>query len=76
VHGAVAPGTEFIAPDEPAPLASLNPELAAQTTARFPASFATQATPHPALIPQEVAGKPRRHLRIPARPSSKDLLAA
>src|SRR5207253_298155 len=34
------------------------------------------ATPHPALIPHEVAGNPGRHPRVPARPSSKDLLAA
>jgi hypothetical protein len=45
-------------------------------TARIPTSFATQATPYPALIPREVAGNPRRHPRIPARPSSKDRLAA
>src|SRR5687767_6737362 len=31
-----------------------------------------QATAHPALIRHEVAGNPRRHPRIPARPSSKN----
>jgi hypothetical protein len=51
----------------------------AQTTTAsrmYPASFASQATPHPALIPHEVAGNPRRHPRIPARPSSKGPAAA
>jgi hypothetical protein len=30
------------------------------------------ATAHPAHIPQEVAGRPRRHPRIPATPGSKE----
>jgi hypothetical protein len=38
------------------------------------ASFSIQATPHPARIPQEVAGNRRRHPRIPATEGSKGYL--
>jgi hypothetical protein len=54
-------------------LALLSPEVAADNdgTGTYLVSFAIQATTHPALIPQEVAGHRRRHPRIPAAEGSK-----
>jgi hypothetical protein len=40
----------------------------APTVAVQSATFASRTTPHPALIPPEVAGSPRRRPRIPATP--------
>jgi hypothetical protein len=75
-----APGlAEVHRGDEPAPLASLSPELAEQTTTashRYPASFAIQATPHPALIPHEVVGTPAGTRESPQGQARKTLLGA
>jgi hypothetical protein len=51
----------FIAPDEPAP-ASLNPELAAQTTARIPDRTRCRSSRFSPASPRTRAQPPPRHL--------------